>query len=116
MVVASRAPAPTPNAPTTREAANPTLETVVLAGAAPVMNSGVILQVGAMKMEGNATALMQDLKKKKFTAFVYRHGNDSLYRVGVGPFGDRDSSAKVKSELERNGYPAIMAKWQKDKG
>jgi cell division septation protein DedD len=116
VVVASRAPAPTPNAPTKREAANPTLETVVLAGAAPVMNSGVILQVGAMKMEGNATALMQDLKKKKFTAFVYRHGNDSLYRVGVGPFGDRDSSAKVKSELERNGYPAIMAKWQKDKG
>ena len=42
-----------------------------------------------MKVEGNATALMQDLKKKKFSAFVYQHGNDNLYRVGVGPFGDR---------------------------
>ena len=80
------------------------------------MNSGLILQVGAMKMETNATALMQDLKKKKFSAFVYRHGNDSLYRVAVGPFGDRDSSAKVKSELEKNGYTAITAKWQRDKG
>jgi cell division septation protein DedD len=90
--------------------------TTVLAGTAPSMNSGVVLQVGAMKMEGNATALMQDLKKKKFSAFVYRHGNDSLYRVAVGPFGDRDSSAKVKSELEKNGYKAITAKWVKDKG
>ena len=80
------------------------------------MNSGVVLQVGAMKMEGNATALMQDLKKKKFSAFVYRHGNDNLYRVGVGPFGDKDASAKVKSELQKNGYTSITAKWTKDKG
>jgi cell division septation protein DedD len=116
-VPAASAPrTPVATAVASREAANPALGTVVLAGAAPVMNSGVILQVGAMKMEGNATALMQDLKKKKFSAFVYRHGNDSLYRVGVGPFGDRDSSAKVKSELERNGFTAITAKWQKDKG
>jgi cell division septation protein DedD len=91
-------------------------ETQVLAGATPTMNSGVVLQVGAMKMEGNATALMQDLKKKKFTAFVYRHGNDNLYRVGVGPFGDKDASAKVKSELQKNGYSTITAKWAKDKG
>ena len=88
----------------------------VLAGPAPTMNSGVVLQVGAMKMEGNATALMQDLKKKKFSAFVYRHGSDNLYRVGVGPFGDKDASAKVKSELQKNGYTAITAKWEKDKG
>jgi cell division septation protein DedD len=122
------APAPRASTPTTTPApvlATPTAAheavslapgTTILAGAAPAMNSGVVLQVGAMKMEGNATALMQDLKKKKFSAFVYRHGNDSLYRVGVGPFGDRDSSAKVKSELEKNGYKTITAKWTKDKG
>jgi cell division septation protein DedD len=122
---APRALAPTPSvAPalptvtntTAHEAANAAAGTTILAGAAPAVNSGVVLQVGAMKMEGNATALMQDLKKKKFSAFVYRHGNDSLYRVGVGPFGDRDSSAKVKSELEKNGYKTITAKWTKDKG
>ena len=90
--------------------------TSVLEGPVPAISSGLVLQVGAMKMEGNATALMQDLRKKKFTAFVYKHGNDNLYRVGVGPFGDRDSSAKVKSELEKNGYTAITAKWAKDKG
>jgi cell division septation protein DedD len=105
------APVSVSHAPT-----NPTSETTILAGATPSMNSGLVLQVGAMKMEGNATALMQDLKKKKFSAFVYRHGNDSLYRVAVGPFGDRDSSAKVKSELEKNGFKAITAKWAKDKG
>jgi cell division septation protein DedD len=102
-------------APAPHETVNPA-GTTVLAGTAPAINSGVVLQVGAMKMEGNATALMQDLKKKKFSAFVYRHGNDNLYRVGVGPFGDRDSSARVKSELQKNGYTAITAKWMKDKG
>ena len=91
-------------------------ETSVLADGTPSMSSGVVLQVGAMKMEGNATALVQDLKKKKFSAFVYRQGNDNLYRVGVGPFGDKDASAKVRSELQKNGYPTITAKWSRDKG
>jgi len=75
------------------------------------MNSGVILQVGAMRVENNATALVQDLKKKKFPAFVYQHGKDNLYRVGVGPYGDKDSSSRVKSELEKNGYKTITSKW-----
>ncbi len=110
-VVISKMPAANPS-----ETTRPVAETTVLAGGIPTMNSGVVLQVGAMKMEGNATALMQDLKKKKFSAFVYRHGNDNLYRVGVGPFGDKDASAKVKSELQKNGYTAITAKWAKDKG
>ncbi len=113
--VSATVPAPAP-APVSHATSNPPSETTILAGAAPAMNSGLVLQVGAMKMEGNATALMQDLKKKKFSAFVYRHGNDNLYRVAVGPFGDRDSSAKVKSELEKNGFKAITAKWAKDKG
>jgi cell division septation protein DedD len=113
---ASVAAAPKPPVVTAHEASTPAAGTSVLEGAVPAMNSGLVLQVGAMKMEGNATALMQDLRKKKFTAFVYKHGNDNLYRVGVGPFGDRDSSAKVKSELEKNGYTAITAKWAKDKG
>jgi cell division septation protein DedD len=110
------APKPSTPPPISHEEANPAAATTVLAGAAPAMSSGLVLQVGAMKMEGNATALMQDLKKKKFSAFVYRHGNDSLYRVAVGPFGDRDSSARVKSELEKNGFKSITAKWAKDKG
>ncbi len=121
MATPNRTVAPTPKAsapapPISHETATAAGGTTVLAGATPSMNSGLVLQVGAMKMEGNATALMQDLKKKKFSAFVYRHGNDSLYRVAVGPFGDRDSSAKVKSELEKNGYKTITAKWVKDKG
>jgi cell division septation protein DedD len=116
-VAATRAlsPSRTPTA-VVRDTANVSGGTQVLAGPTPTVNSGVVLQVGAMKMEGNATALMQDLKRKKFTAFVYRHGNDNLYRVGVGPFGDKDASAKVKAELQKSGYAAITAKWTKDKG
>jgi cell division septation protein DedD len=99
---------PAPTIRTPREPAAPS-------ASAPVpttsMNSGVVLQVGAMRVENNATALVQDLKKKKFPAFVYQHGKDNLYRVGVGPYGDKDSSSRVKSELEKNGYKTITSKW-----
>ena len=64
-----------------------------------------------MRVENNASALVQDLKKKKFPAFVYQHGKDNLYRVGVGPYGDKDSSSRVKSELEKDGYKTITSKW-----
>ncbi len=99
--------------PSTRGAvpAATTGSSAVAATAPSTLSSGVVLQVGAMKVQNNATAMVQDLKKKKFPAFVYQHGKDNLYRVGVGPYGDTDSSAKVKSELEKDGYKTITSKW-----
>ena len=99
---------PAPTIRTPRELAAPSATAQVPTSS---MNSGVILQVGAMRVENNASALVQDLKKKKFPAFVYQHGKDNLYRVGVGPYGDKDSSSRVKSELEKDGYKTITSKW-----
>ena len=98
-------------APPVRTPSEPAASSVGAPAPSTSINSGVVLQVGAMKLENNATALVQDLKKKKFPAFVYQHGKDNLYRVGVGPFGDKDSSSKAKSELEKNGYKTITSKW-----
>jgi cell division septation protein DedD len=78
---------------------------------APVVEQpGFVLQVGAMKREGNADSLAQSLQKKKLPAFVFQHG-DHFYRVAVGPFADSGSAARAKSTLEKNGMKAILRRW-----
>jgi cell division septation protein DedD len=78
---------------------------------APSVDSGVVLQVGAMKLEDNAAAMAQDLRKKKFPALVFRHGNDKLYRVAVGPYSDTDATGKAKEQLERQGFRPLLQRW-----
>jgi cell division septation protein DedD len=79
--------------------------------AAPsIERPGFVLQVGAMKREGNADSLAESLQKKKLPAFVFQHG-DHFYRVAVGPFADSDSAARAKSTLEKNGLKAILRRW-----
>jgi cell division septation protein DedD len=83
----------------------------VAARIAPSVDSGMVLQVGAMKLEDNATAMAQDLRKKKFPALVFRHGNDQLYRVAVGPYSDTDATAKAKEQLEKQGFKPLLQRW-----
>ena len=66
---------------------------------------------GAMKLEDNAAAMAQDLRKRKFPALVFRHGNDKLYRVAVGPYSDTDSTAKAKEQLEKQGFKPLLQRW-----
>jgi cell division septation protein DedD len=82
--------------------------------AGPSVDSGIVLQVGAMKLEDNAAVMAQELRKKKFPAVVLRHGNEKLYRVVVGPYGDADSTAKVKQQLEREGFKPLVQRWAKE--
>jgi hypothetical protein len=74
---------------------------------------GVVFQVGAMARESNADALAEALQKKSFPAFVFRRRNDRFYKVAVGPFSDAggDSSAKVKNDLEKQGFKPILKPW-----
>jgi cell division septation protein DedD len=76
-----------------------------------VGDAGVVLQVGAMKLEDNADVLAQELQKKNMPAFVFRHGQDRLYRVAVGPFSDDDATAKMKAKLEKQGLKPIVRRW-----
>jgi len=85
-----------------------------VAPAATSMDAGVVLQVGAMKLEDNAAAMAQELRKKKFPAVVFRHGSDRLYRVAVGPYSDADSTAKVKEQLEKEGFKPLLQRWAKE--
>ncbi len=103
-------PAPAPARTTVRTPA----PTRTAAPAGPSMDSGVVLQVGAMKMEDNAAAMAQELRKKKFPAVVFRHGGDRLFRVAVGPYSDADSTAKVKEQLEKEGFKPLLQRWAKE--
>jgi len=81
------------------------------ASAKPAMDSGVVLQVGAMKLEDNAATLARDLRRKKFPAVVFRNSSDKLYRVAVGPYSDVDSTGKVKEQLEKQGLKPMLQRW-----
>jgi septal ring-binding cell division protein DamX len=73
---------------------------------------GFVLQVAAMKHEENADALAGILRQKNFPVFVYERGADSYYRVAIGVYGDADSAAKVKDELERQSFKADLRHWE----
>jgi hypothetical protein len=72
---------------------------------------GFVVQAGAMTHESNADALRESLGQKGFPAFVFRHGRGRLYRVAVGPYGDADTAANVKEQLEGQGFEAIVNRW-----
>jgi cell division septation protein DedD len=67
-----------------------------------------------MKIEDNAAALAKDLRKRKYPAFVFQHGRDKLYRVAVGPYDDAEAGIKVKSELQKQGFQALLGHWTRD--
>jgi hypothetical protein len=85
--------------------------TSALATALSLDSTGFVLQVAAMKHEDNADALAESLHQSNFPAFVFKRGDDPFYRVAVGVYGDADSTAKVKGELERQGFKAILRRW-----
>jgi cell division septation protein DedD len=67
-----------------------------------------LLQVAALKGEGDALALTDALQQKQFPAFVVTPMGDNLYRVQVGPYADAQSVNLAKLSLEREGYKAII--------
>jgi cell division septation protein DedD len=72
---------------------------------------GFVLQVAAMEHEDNADALAETLHQRNFPAFVFKRGAGPFYRVVIGVYGDADSAVRVKDELERRGFKAILRRW-----
>jgi cell division septation protein DedD len=67
-----------------------------------------LLQVAALKGEGDALALTDALQQKQFPAFVVTPMGDDLYQVQVGPYADAQSANLAKRSLEREGFKAIV--------
>jgi septal ring-binding cell division protein DamX len=108
--VAVAQPFAPPSASLTPSPAQPTAQTAI-PPMLPLDNPGFVLQVGAMGEETNADTLSNELRKKNFSAFVYHRDGDRFYRVAVGPYTDQGAAARIKSDLEQEGYKPILRPW-----
>jgi len=70
----------------------------------------VSLQVAALKNATDADKLVKTLRSKAYSVFIVTPGSDDilkLIRVQVGPFSTFREAAKVKAQLEREGYQIV---------
>jgi cell division septation protein DedD len=67
-----------------------------------------LLQVVALRTESDAVSVANELRKKKFPAFVQAPQGDKYYRVQVGPYSDQKAMQTAKKGLETAGFKAII--------
>jgi len=76
---------------------------------APAIPRGsYLLQVVALRTESDAVSVANELRKKKFPAFVQAPQGDTYYRVQVGPYADLKAMQTAKKGLETAGFKAII--------
>lgn len=100
-----------PSAVSTAEQSTSELSTSALPATISLDLPGFVLQVAAMKHEENADALSEILRQRNFPVFVFKRGPGPFYRVAVGVYGDADSAARVKDELEKQNFKADLRHW-----
>ncbi|MGH9406213.1 MAG: SPOR domain-containing protein [Terriglobia bacterium] len=78
------------------------------ARAAASSRRGLMVQVAALRTEQDARSLLGVLKSRGYRATVVTpqqaHAGDRLYRVQVGPFGDRAAALKTLHKLGGEGF------------
>jgi cell division septation protein DedD len=73
----------------------------------PASDQEFIVQVGAMRVRGNADALANKLQAQKFPTLQFV-GRENLNVVGVGPFTDEASAREARQELHQRGFDGII--------
>jgi cell division septation protein DedD len=97
---AATAPKSVPVAATTKEAAR---------FQPPAMIKGsIVLQLAALKREGDALALADAVQQKHFPSFVVTSNADALFRVQVGPYIDLPAANLAKESLAQAGFNSIV--------
>jgi SPOR domain/PilZ domain len=104
---ASSSPATTEGSPAGKAAASADLSRVM----ASLDRPGLVLQVGAMRHEEYADALVGVLQRKNFPAFEIRRRTDRFYRVVVGPYADTKSAVQAEKDLEKAGFETVIEHW-----
>jgi cell division septation protein DedD len=67
-----------------------------------------VLQVAALRHQGDALAMAEMLQRKRFPSFVVSPASDSFYRVQVGPYRSERAAESARRALERAGFKAII--------
>ncbi len=73
-----------------------------------IPHGSYLLQVVALRTESDAVSVANDLRRKKFPAFVQAPQGDKYYRVQVGPYSDQKAMQTAKKGLETAGFKAII--------
>jgi SPOR domain/PilZ domain len=73
--------------------------------------TGFVLQAGAMTHRDNAVALANSLQQKHFPTFVYKGNSSPFYLVMIGPYPNKEASAKVRRELRTQGIDTFIRQW-----
>jgi cell division protein FtsN len=77
--------------------------------ASPAIPHGsYLLQVVALRTESDAVSVANELRKKKFPAFVQAPQGDKYYRVQVGPYSDQKAMQAARKDLDTAGFKAII--------
>jgi DedD protein len=75
----------------------------------PILAKGaIVLQLAALKREGDAIALADAVQQKRFPSFVVTSPADSLFRVQVGPYADLQAANAAKESLAHAGFNSII--------
>jgi septal ring-binding cell division protein DamX len=103
------APAATQPKAIATSAKSPSSSTGRTNATAPAIPRGsYLLQVVALRTESDAVSVANELRKKKFPAFVQAPQGDKFYRVHVGPYADQKAMQTAKKDLETAGFKAII--------
>jgi DedD protein len=73
-----------------------------------LVRGAIVLQVAALRHQGDALAMAEMLQKKRFPSFVVSPTTDRFYRVQVGPYRNERAAQTARSALERAGFKAII--------
>jgi DedD protein len=73
-----------------------------------MLKNAIVLQVAALRHQGDALALADVLQQKRFPSFVVIPTTDSFYRVQVGPYSTEAAAEGAKRQLDHQGFKAII--------
>lgn len=76
---------------------------VASSSATPATGSGFTIQVFSTKDEVQAKKVLSDLQKDGYAAYLspVEVGSQTMYRVRIGPFADRESAREVADRVNR---------------
>ena len=70
------------------------------------------VQLGAFSNRTKAEALVAELRKRRYSAFIleYRATGQVLYRVRVGPEQERARAEEIAARLAKDGFQPVVAR------
>lgn len=102
------APAPSPLAKRSGETNAKEVPAAARFRAPRIARGAIVLQVAALRHQGDALAMAEMLQQKRFPSFVVTPSSDNFYRVQVGPYRNGRAAESARSALERAGFKAII--------